>query len=157
MNSWISVRNWRKFQHYDPSKRRPVWIKTHLDLLSSDDYRDLSAGARAVLHGIWLEYASTQCQLKFDAKSLSTRLNLRVTKQQLETLVDAGFIDIVASKLLADGYQDASPEVEKKREEKPPNPNPVVDAPEPADDDIDFDNIRSIVNGHVPILKDIPA
>lgn len=114
---WISVCNWRKFQHYDPAKRRPVWIKNNLDLMSRDEYRDLNAGSRAVLHGIWLEYASSQCRLKFDPSSLSTRLNLRVRKSHLVSLVDAGFIEVVASKSLANGYQPASTEVEVEKKE----------------------------------------
>lgn len=121
---WISVRNWRKFQHYDPAKRRPVWIKNNLDLLAKDEYRELTAHQRAVLHGLWLEYASSGCQLRVNTASLSARLNLRVSSRQLKALSDAGFIDIVASKALASGYQDASPEVEKRREENPSLPQP---------------------------------
>lgn len=132
--AWISVVNWRKFQHYDPTKRRPPWIKNHLDLMGKDEYRDLSAGCRAVLHGIWLEYASSQCQLKFDPTSISTRINLRVRKSHLETLVDAGFIVPVASKTLAEGYHDASArahatEVEVETETE----NPSLPQPGPQD------------------------
>lgn len=108
MTRWISVRNWRKFQHYDPAKRQPPWIKNYTELLHSEAYLDLTAGARSLLHGIWLEYASAQCELKFDARSLGRKLNLRATKQQLESLNHAGFIDVVASAELAEGYHDAS-------------------------------------------------
>jgi len=137
---WISVPNWRKFQHYDPSKRRPVWVKTYLDLLSTEGYRDLSAGCRAALHGIWLEYASTQCQLKFDAKSLSSRLNLRVTKQHLDTLVSAGFLDVVASTSLADGYQSASARTRSREEEKEKEKEPKAVA-------LDVDAEHAATNG----------
>ena len=113
---WISVRNWRKFQHYDPAKRKPSWIKNNLDLLSKDEYLELTAHQRAVLHGLWLEYAASGCQLRLSTSSISSRLGLRVTTRQLEALNDAGFIDIVASKSLADGYQDASLEVETEEE-----------------------------------------
>lgn len=154
MNGWISVRNWRKFQHYDPAKRRPLWIKTYTDLTRSDEYLELTAGERALLHGIWIEYASAQCQLKFSASSMSRRLNLRVTKQQLLALVQAGFIDVVASKVLADGYQLASPEVEEEGEEEKPSVTPSTSTSNGTDgrtDDIDFGfNLDAV-------LKDIPA
>jgi len=133
---WISVRNWRRFQHYDVAKRQPIWIKTYTELLDDDAYRDLTAHQRAVLHGLWLAYASSRCQLRVSSASLSARLNLRVTSRQLEALNHAGWIDIVASKTLADGYQSASPEVEvevevEEEKKNPPNPTLVVDGTEP--------------------------
>jgi hypothetical protein len=151
---WISVRNWRTFQHYDPAKRIPPWIKNHTELMSRDDYLELNAGARSVLHGIWLEYASSQCRLRFDSVLLGRRLNLRVTKQHLETLVSAGWIDVVASATLAEGYHDASVsrahvEVEVEEEEdKPPNPNPAVDV---EDDEL----LAQIRNGTVVAVKNL--
>ncbi len=112
------MRGWRRFQHYDPTKRNLPWIKNYLELMRDDAYMDLTGNQRAILHGLWLEYASTRCQLHADTRSLSRRLNLRVTKQQLETLNHAGFIDIVASKVLADGYQPASTEIEREIEKE---------------------------------------
>ncbi len=160
---WISCRKWRTFQHYDPKKRVPPWIKNNTDLMANDSYLSLTEHRALMLHRLWLEYASSRCELSDDTLRLSRRLGMKVTRRDLEALNHAGWIDIVASKALAEGYQPASArahdvEVEtEKEEETPPNPNPVVDAPEPANDDIDFDNIRSITNGHLPILKDIPA
>lgn len=160
---WISVRNWRKFQHYDPDKRVPPWIKNHTELMANDDYLSLTGHDRAVLHGIWLEYASSRCQLRLDdvsitsrarfgtrfgTLSLSRRLNLRVTSATVDRLNHAGFIDIVASKALAEGYQDASArahatEAEKEEEEPPPTPTVLRDA-------ADLPNFDRI-------LKDVPA
>jgi hypothetical protein len=105
---YISVRNWRKFQHYDPEKRTPPWIKNLTELMSSDDYLGLPASARGVLHGIWLEYARSRCELPGDTLNLTRRLSVKVSKRTLELLNHAGFIDIVASKTLAEGYQPAS-------------------------------------------------
>lgn len=127
--AWISVRNWRKFQHYDPSKRAPIWVKNYTDLMDNDDYLELTAHQRAVLHGIWLAYAASRCQLRVNTASLSARLALRVTMRQLDALSHAGWIDIVASKTLADGYQDASPEVEVEKKEI----NPSLPQPDPKD------------------------
>jgi hypothetical protein len=105
---WISIPGWRRFQHYDPAKRQPPWIKAYLELLDDEDYLALAPGARSLLHGIWLMYASSRCQVRFDARSISARLRLRVTTSQLVSLSDAGWIAEVASKTLAVGYHDAS-------------------------------------------------
>jgi len=119
MSDWISVRNWRKFQHYDPAKRVPPWIKNNTELMADDAYLSLSGNDRAVLHGLWLEYASSRCRLRLDdvsstsrtrfgTRSISRRLNLRVTSGTLTRLNHAGFIDFVASAALAEGYHSAS-------------------------------------------------
>jgi hypothetical protein len=165
---WISVRNWRKFQHYDPTKRQPPWIKNYTELTKSDEYLGLGAGERAVLHGIWLEYASSQCALRFDPVLLARRLNLRVRQQHLDSLIHAGFISNVASKTLAEGYHDASAllaprahaeetetEEETEPEKETPSVHPVSSYVQNgrtdglADDDIDFGSIP------LPTLKDI--
>jgi hypothetical protein len=119
VSDWISVCGWRRFQHYDPAKRQPPWIKIYTELMSDDAWLGLSGHDRAVLICLWLEYASSRCRLPLDARSsrsrgalgtlsLSRRLGLRVTTATLERLIDAGFIEIVASKTLAEGYHDAS-------------------------------------------------
>jgi hypothetical protein len=96
---WIVIPNWDKFQHY--KDRDPTWVKNYTALLQNDDYLGLAPGTRSILHGLWLVYASAHCQLRLDTASLSRRLALRVTKRQLESLKDAGFIELSASKPLA--------------------------------------------------------
>ena len=126
MMEWISVRNWRTFQHYDPAKRQPPWIKVYTELMSDEAWLALSGNDRSVLCCIWLEYASSRCRLRADTRSLTRQLNLRVTKATLERLNHAGYIDIVASKTLADGYHHASAsrarvetETEEEKETEP--------------------------------------
>jgi hypothetical protein len=121
---YISIRDWRSFQHYDPAKRIPPWIKQYTELLHNDAYMNLPLGTALLLHRLWLEYASSRCRLALDTGSLSRRLGLRVTKQQLKTLNRAGFIDIVASAALADGYHDATQEKEKEKEKEKESPKP---------------------------------
>lgn len=116
--SWISVRNWRKFQHYDPAKRQPPWIKVYTELMSDEAWLALSGNDRSVLCCIWLEYASSRCRLRADSRSLTRQLNLRVTKATLTRLNHAGYIDIVASKTLAEGYHGASTSRAHVEEEK---------------------------------------
>lgn len=158
MTGWISVVGWRKFQHYDPEKRQPPWIKVYTELMSDDAFLALSGNDRSVLVCLWLEYASSRCRLRADTRSLTRRLNLRVTSATLQRLNQAGFITFVASKTLAEGYHAASAhahatetetEVENRTKQPTPNPTPVLDQP----------------NGHHPlhdvdfaaVLKDVPA
>ena len=116
--SWISVRNWRKFQHYDPAKRAPKWIKVYAELMSDDAFLGLTGHRRGVLVSLWLEYALSRTCLRLDVKMLNRRLGLDTKMSDWEALADAGFIDIVASKPLAERYQDASLEVEVEVEEE---------------------------------------
>jgi hypothetical protein len=121
--SWLVVERWEDFQHY--KDRDPKWIKCYSRLMHDDEYLMLSGHRRAVLHGVWLEYASSSCQLRLDPKSLSSRLHLRVTSSDLKALVDAGWISVSASKPLAPRYQRASLEVEVEEERKPSIATPV--------------------------------
>ena len=114
MSKWIVIPKWEDFQHY--KDRDPIWVKSYTRLLDDDDYLGLAPGTRAVLHGLWLAYARSDCQLRADTRSLSSRLALRVTSQQLKALKQAGFIRLVASKPLAQRYQAASPEKEAEKE-----------------------------------------
>ena len=124
MDGWISVRNWRKFQHYDPAKRQPPWIKTYTELLDEDDYAGLTLRQRGLLHGVWLAYARSRCGLRASRVGLMVGDDT-VKKRDLDALNHAGFIDIVASKTLAEGYHDASArardvEVETEEEKETP-------------------------------------
>jgi hypothetical protein len=119
---YISVRDWRRFQHYDPARRTPPWIKQYTELLHDDAYMSLPVGTALVLHRLWLEYASSRCRLAVDTASISRRLGVRVTSAQLKALNRAGFIDFVASTTLADGYHVATPEVEVEVEKDSPLP-----------------------------------
>jgi hypothetical protein len=118
---WLVVPNWNGstgFQHY--RDRVPRWIKNYTELMSDDAYIGLTGHRRGILHGLWLEYASSRCRLAVDTASLSRRLALRVTMKDLEALNHAGFLEFSASAPLAQPEHDASLEVEKK--EKPPYP-----------------------------------
>lgn len=114
---WIVVNRWDEFQHPDALRTGNIpWLKTFTRLLSDSSYLGLNAGERAVLHGIWLEYARARGQLTVDTASLTRRLSLRVTKHHLEALNRAGFIDFSASRpasTTASGMQ-----AQTRREEK---------------------------------------
>jgi hypothetical protein len=103
---FITIPKWEDLQHYKTADR-PAWIKTYAKLLHDDRYLNLSGHQRAVLHGLWLAYASSGCRLPLDTRSLSARLQLRVSSATLTSLNDAGFIAICSREGL-----------EQRREEK---------------------------------------
>ena len=88
---WIIVRNWERFQHY--KDRDPYFIKLYTELQHDHNWLALTGHQRAVLVGIWLEYASARCQLPLNTASLTRRLALRVSSATLEALNHAGFIE----------------------------------------------------------------
>ena len=125
LERWIVIPNWHGddgdqegFQHY--RDRDPIWIKNYRRLLADSAYLRLTGHERALLHGLWLMYASSDGQIPLDARLISRQLSLRVNSSQLERLNHAGFLTFAASKPLALRYQRASPE--KRREETPKSP-----------------------------------
>lgn len=96
MTDYIEIRNWDKFQHADATKRGndPVWIKAYTRLLSDDDYLGLTGHRRAILHGLWLEYARSGRRLRLDTAFLTRRLDLRVSMADLNAIKNLGFIEI---------------------------------------------------------------
>ena len=117
---YIWIPNWDGpggFQHY--KSRDPIWIKNYTRLLSHDAYCALTLTQRGLLHGIWLEYASSPPafredtassarRLRGDTLTLTRRLGQKVSRRDIEALNHAGFIELIASTLLAPCYQPAS-------------------------------------------------
>jgi hypothetical protein len=106
---WIVVTRWDEFQHGDATRTSGSlpWIKNYTRLMSDEDYLELAPGTVAILHRLWLVYASSRCRLRADTGSLTRRLGLRVSSAQLKALEQAGFITFSARKPHADGTQDA--------------------------------------------------
>lgn len=114
---WVIVVDFLKFQHRDAWRSRtPTWIKLFTELHHQDGWLDLSGHDRAVLVGLWIEYALSRGQLRLDTVSLSRRLNLRVTKPTLERLYHAGFVTFAASKPASITASEPA-SLEKRREE----------------------------------------
>lgn len=114
MTDYIEIHDWDKFQHADATKRgaNPKWIRIYTLLHSDDDWFALTPHQRAVLVGLWLEYARSGCQLAANTASLTRRLGLRVSTQQLKALETKGFITI-----RQDNVKTLS-SLEERREEK---------------------------------------
>jgi hypothetical protein len=111
---WIVVRNWDRFQHY--TDREPVWIKVYTELNSSDEWCELSLAARGLLVTLWVEYGRSRGQIR--ASAIPQLCRQKVLRKTLESLVDAGFIEVSASKPLAFARSR-----EKSREETPKPPS----------------------------------
>lgn len=124
---WIVIPKWDDFQHRDMARSSvPPWVKNYTKLLSDEAYLSLTGHQRAVLHGLWLEYARARRQLRLDTRSLSSRLQLRVNVATLTSISDAGFLAFSASKpASSDASQPASLEVEVEREENYQDQEPL--------------------------------
>lgn len=112
---YIYIKNWAKFQHYHD--RPMVWFKTHTDLLDNDAFRRLPHGDRSVLFCVWILSARAgNGRVSADLGQLSAQVGRRV--RQLDSLIQAGFITIRASKAAKPCYHSASQE--KNRGSKEP-------------------------------------
>jgi hypothetical protein len=94
-SGYIYVKDWDRFQHY--KDRRPPWIKNYVDLLHDEDYHDLGAPERALLHGLWM-LAAVRGNGRVSASPVYLRSQLMLRKLPLSALVDAGWISIKPAK-----------------------------------------------------------
>lgn len=123
-DQWIVVKNWEKFQHY--KDRDPPWIKLYTSILHDDEYLKMPPYTRLVLLSIWILYSRSCCQLIGNTASLSRQASMRITRQHLERLEQAGFITFSDSKPIARSYQrtsnDASAMLHRGEKNSPPYP-----------------------------------
>jgi len=110
---WIEVAGWQRFQHY--RDRNPPWVKLYTQLQHDDNWISLTPHRRAMLVGIWLEYASSSCAVRAHTRRLSRALHMQVTRSDLKALNDAGFIHFAASKPLAPRARSRETEAEKEK------------------------------------------
>jgi len=110
---WIEVTHWDRFQHY--RDRNPPWVKNYIQLLHDSNYLSLTGHQRAVLHGLWLEYAASNRQVRAEVRLLTFRLSLKVSLATLAVLESAGFIRIVASRPLASRARSRETEAEAEK------------------------------------------
>ena len=115
---WIVVKNWRRFQHY--GNRSPPWIKLYTELNSDPNWLGLSSAARGMLVTIWLEYARSNEQLS--ARSVLGLCGKSARTAHLESLNEAGFIQLSASRPLAPRARSRETETEKRKKDLPAMP-----------------------------------
>lgn len=125
---YLRVKNWADFQHYDPLKRRPPWIKFYNDLLGNDDgFALLTEQEQWQLVRIWLVASkSSALTLAPNAKGLLIAVpviaddeqSLRRSIMSLKRIPLAKFIregwliPVEESELLASGTASAADSTE---------------------------------------------
>lgn len=119
---YIYVKNWQVYQHPDAKRRAApgmAWIKLYNRLLDDDRYLDLSPTYRAALHGIHMLVARTgqgRCSARADYLQRQLRLPAGFAQKSIDALVEAGWIEVRASKARVPGPQTASAEIEGSKE-----------------------------------------
>jgi hypothetical protein len=97
MDQWIIIPNWDRYQHY--KDRDPTWIKVYTELAHNPDWIALTLPQRGLIVTVWLLYARGNGQLR--AEDVRITGHIRSLHAQLETLNDAGFLQLSASRPLA--------------------------------------------------------
>jgi hypothetical protein len=106
---WVYIVNWDYYQH--GHKRGHPWFKVYHELLHNDRFLRLTAADRGTLMCLLMCISeSGDGRVSADSKLLARRLNVR--RVSLEPLVQAGFIQVRASKSLSQREHAASTEVE---------------------------------------------
>jgi hypothetical protein len=115
VDGWIVIPGWPKFQHY--KDRDPTWIKNYTRLLHDDAYDELTLAATGLLHVSWLLYAVSGGVLAVSQlrRFCTAKGDSRHFQHHLDSLIRAGFVQVVASKPLA---LARSREVEVEKEKK---------------------------------------
>ncbi len=146
------IPRWDEFQHRDMARSTvPPWIKNLTRLLSDEAYLGLTPNRRALLHGLWLEYARTRRQLPGNTASLSRRLAMKVTSRDLEALNHAGFLTFSASKPASRlASLEVEVEVEKKEQTpmataSPTRQKPRLSEPKPRPPDPLWDTLVEVI------------
>lgn len=134
---YVRVANWRTFQHYDPSKRTPPWIKQYTALLDASThptFADLSDHAKLVLHHVRLLAATIETEAEDEEPLIpfkwinSDRLNLK-SRPRIHELVATGFLEIVderASKLASKNASEPDSKDASKADSKPASKSPLA-------------------------------
>lgn len=114
VNGYIQVKNFEKFQHY--KERNPIWIKLYYETLDDYEFSCLPDASKWLALGLWMLASRTENRIPNDAAWIAKKLSL-TERIKLDPLLSAGFITICdASKPLATGYQNATPEKETEKE-----------------------------------------
>ena len=122
---FLRVRNWERFQHY--KDRRPPGIKFHTAILDDHALLSLPAITQLVYDRMLLRAAVTDNNIEHDPEWLGQKFNLppKEIQRSIETLVDAGFLQVAgvkrsASKAIARRKQNGVPKAEAETEKKEP-------------------------------------
>lgn len=108
--TYLRVRNWERFQHY--KKRRPPWVKFYVELLDDPLVTRLPLATQLLLDRLLLVAAQTDNRIVMDARWIANKTHIpqRQVTDGLAQLLDIRFI--IASNVLDEREQDATPETE---------------------------------------------
>lgn len=145
-------KNWKEFQHY--KDRNPTWIKLHRGLLDDFVFQSLPLASRALAPMLWLiasEHKDGVIDAEPEVLAFRLRCSLKEIENALSPLIGKGFFEVVqfASKALADGYQESSPETEREGERETEGdsmsgkPDPVPNLKNDAREVLDFLNLKT--------------
>lgn len=137
---WVYIVNWSYYQH--GHKRGHPWFKVYHELLHNDRFLRLTAADRGVLLCLLMcASESGDGRVSADSTLLGRRLNVR--RVSLEPLIQAGFIQVRASKALSTREQSATTELEGllRKPKTRANASAAVAAPARQEEP----------NGHVPV------
>ena len=121
---FFSIPNWREFQHYDPTKRTPPWIKQYVALLDPTKhpaFAALSDGAKLTLHHVRM--LAARCNNRIPETWLNkAHLNMQAKPKIAELLASCFLVDEKdASKFPSEGLDSESLALpEGEREGGPP-------------------------------------
>lgn len=71
---YLSIPNLDKYQHY--AKRRPPWIKLHVEILDDYEITNLSIECRYTLVALWMLASQMDNKIPYDINWLSGRLHI---------------------------------------------------------------------------------
>lgn len=91
---WLVIPNWDRWQ--SRKDRHDPWLKDWIDQLDRDEHLTLTLAERGLIADIRRAYARFDGQLR--ANVLPGLIQARVRINQLERLVEAGFLEISAAK-----------------------------------------------------------
>lgn len=89
---WLSIKNWRRFQHY--RDRRPDWVKLYIDLLDDADFTQLSKNAQLVYFKVILVAAKKDNAFPNNPGWIGLEISLpaSLVKRAIGELTAAGFL-----------------------------------------------------------------
>jgi len=108
--SGYQIPNWRKYQHYNPEKRNPPWVKLHTSVLNDRTLASLDLASVGLLMLLWaLASESPEGRIPGDLEELRFRLRRpKFRVEDLAPLLESGFLIPAASDALAERLHDAS-------------------------------------------------
>jgi hypothetical protein len=101
--SSFTIKNWERFQHY--SKRRPPWIKLHVQVLNDRNFMALAPASKCLLMLLWILASENDGEVPYDREEISFRLRLdSFSLVDLSPLFSGGFLvpDSECKQMLAD-------------------------------------------------------